>query len=95
MIVWLWDACGPHRTRRGITDDGARARQAAEACIRSGQATAARVEQAVSFLGVHTIATGYQRTGLGWSAHNHDGRITWEPFTACLPEQAPRTGNHQ
>jgi hypothetical protein len=88
VIVWLWDAPGPDRTGRGITDDGARARHAAEGCIRSGQATAARVERAVTVLGIHTLATGYQRTGDGWSARQHDGQITWTPLPVRPPGQA-------
>jgi hypothetical protein len=85
VIVWLWDAAGPHRAERGITDDSTAARQAAEACIRSGHATAARVERAVTMLGIHTLTTGYQRTGQGWSAQHGDGQITkTAPYTSRM-----------
>jgi hypothetical protein len=80
VIVWLWDTSGPSRNERGITDNQARAQQAAEARLHSGEASAARVERAVTILGIHTLTTGYQRTGDGWSAQHHDGRITWTPF---------------
>jgi hypothetical protein len=88
MIVWLWDAAGPHRAGRGVTDNDTSARLAAEACIRSGDATAARVERAVTVLGVPTLSAGYQRTGHGWAARPRDGQITWEPLPACPPGQA-------
>jgi hypothetical protein len=38
VILWLWDAHGPDRAGRGVTDDEARALEAAEACLRSGHA---------------------------------------------------------
>jgi len=89
VIVWLWDAAGPARSGRGITDDDGRARQAAEACIRSGHATAAQVERAVTVLEVRTLTADYQRTGDGWSAQHREGQITWKPLPASLPGQAP------
>ncbi|WP_300603448.1 hypothetical protein [Trebonia sp.] len=77
MIVFLWDAGNAH----GVTDDESRARQAAGACLISGQATTARVERAVTVLGICTLTTCYQRTGDGWSARRRDGRITrWQKF---------------
>jgi hypothetical protein len=44
VIVWLWDA----GSGRDVTDDQARARQAAEMLIRTGRADAARVEKRTS-----------------------------------------------
>lgn len=86
MIVWLWDADGPARTARGVTDDEAAARHAAEACLRSGQARAAAVEQARAVLGMESLTSGYQRTGSGWTGEcRQDGRISWTPF-AGSPE---------
>lgn len=90
MIVWLWDACGPARSGRGVTDDDARARQTAEACTRGSQASAARAESARTILASGTLTFAYERTGEGWAAQRHrDGRITWTAFTAPLPEPAP------
>lgn len=88
MIVWLWDAPGPARTARGVTDDEATARRAAETCLRSGQAHSAAVEKAHAVLGVRSPASGYERTGDGWTAERRqDGRISWTPLPGS-PELA-------
>jgi hypothetical protein len=89
VIVWLWEANGPTRSGRGVTDDEARARQAAEALVRGGHANAARVEKAFAALGIESLTSGYVRTGHGWAARRRsDGRIAWAPFSASLSEQA-------
>jgi hypothetical protein len=76
-MVFLWDAgrC------RGVTDDVARARQAAEACIASGQAGTARVELAQLVTGFAALTSHYKRTGEGWRTRDADGRVTWVPFS--------------
>ena len=76
VIVWLWDSSGPARNGRGVSDDEMRARQAAEACITSG-ADVARVEKAVTELGIRTLTSGYQRTREEWLASHCNGRVTW------------------
>lgn len=87
MIVWLWDTTAAACEGRGVTDDETRAREAAEARMRSDQADSARVERALAVLGVETLTSGYERTGLGWAARrHHDGRITWVPFPSCSSE---------
>jgi hypothetical protein len=68
VIVWLWDAPGLARTARGVTDDEATARRAAETCLRSGQARSAAVEKAHAVLGVRSLTSGHERTGDGWTA---------------------------
>jgi hypothetical protein len=84
MIVFLWDVTGPVRRVCGITDDQGRARQAAEACLRSGGAQDARVEEARVVLGIQTLTTGYRRTGHGWRARGGArSAITWVPFTTA------------
>lgn len=81
VIVWLWDAIGPGHRGRGITDDEAAARWAAEACLRGIEACSARVESARAVLGVESLTSGYERTGHGWEARcRRDGRITWMPL---------------
>ena len=81
MIVWLWDASGSARVVRGVTDDEATARNAAETCLRSGQARSAAVEKAHAVLGIRSLASGYERTGDGWTAERRqDGRISWTPL---------------
>lgn len=88
MIVWLWDAPGPARAARGVTDDEATARRAAETCLRSGQARSAAVEKAHAVLGVQSLTSGYERTGDGWTAEcRQDGRISWMPLPGS-PELA-------
>ncbi|WP_300608543.1 hypothetical protein [Trebonia sp.] len=86
MIVWLWDACGPARTGRGITDDRARAVRIAETYLRTGQATVATVEGARLLSGIRTLTTGYQRTGEGWRARCGGSGICWEQFAPARAE---------
>ena len=61
------------------------ARSAAGALVASGQAQAARVEQAAVVLGT-TLTYGYCPTGRAWDARLEAGRLTWTP--ARLPRQA-------
>ena len=83
MIVWLWDARGPARCGLGVSGDQSSARQAAEACLISGQASGARVEQAQAVLGIGTLTSHYRRTGQGWQARRADGGgVRWEPLAA-------------
>ena len=86
MIVFLWDAHEPGRFG-GVTDDDAVARRAAEACIASGQATAARVELAQLVTGFAALTPHYRRTGHGWTAQcrSRDGVVTWVPLAAGIP----------
>jgi hypothetical protein len=82
MSIWLWDA----GNGLGVTDNDMRAKQAAEACIASGQATAARVERAVFVLARGTLTYDYERTGEGWRTRNRDSGIAWVRFSK--PERA-------
>jgi hypothetical protein len=80
VIVWLWDA----GSARGVTDDESRARRAAEAFMRSGRADTARVEKALAVTGISALASGYLRTGHGWTAQpRRDGLIRWVPLPAA------------
>jgi len=84
VIVWLWDA----GSGRGVTDDQARARQAAEMLIRTGRADAARVEKAHLVTGLSALTSGYMRTGHGWTAQlRRGGLIQWVPLPAS-PQRA-------
>ncbi len=87
MIVWLWTAGD---SRLGVTDDEARARRAAEECIRDGAAHSARVERAAVVLASATLTSDYERTGHGWAAAqcHRDGLITWVPFPEPLKRAA-------
>jgi hypothetical protein len=84
VIVWLWDASSPGRNARGVTDDDARARQAAEAWMGRSHASGARVEKALIVLASATLSPAYERTGEGWAGEHRDGRITWTPFSVPL-----------
>jgi hypothetical protein len=89
VIVYLWDAPGPARTMRGISGDETAARQAAETCLLTGQADAARVEAAVAVLEIQTLTSAYRRTGRGWQARRGSGgSIKWEPL-GPVPSTAP------
>jgi hypothetical protein len=81
VILWLWDAPGPRHTVRGVSDDEAAARQAAEACMLEVRARAARVEQAQVVLEATTLECVYRRTGSGWQARRDRAGITWKPIT--------------
>lgn len=81
MIVWLWDAAGPTVSGRGVTDNETRAREAAATYIRSGMASSARVEMAVANIGIHTLTSGYERIGKGWTVQRYNnGQIGWARF---------------
>jgi hypothetical protein len=74
ITVFLWDA----GSLSGVTDDERRARRAAAACIRGGQATDARVEKALALPGLYTLIFDYHRTGTGWTAQRRsDGQVSW------------------
>ena len=90
MIVYLWDADGPASGARGVTDDPARAQEAAEACLTNGQATAARVEKTNLVTGIRALNPGYTRLGHGWTAQpRRKGRIRWVPLRGS-PELTDR-----
>ena len=66
MRAWLWDASA----YRGITDDPARALNAAERHLADGDT--ARVELAIVVFGLFWHNPAYRRTGVGWIG-NHVG----------------------
>ena len=76
MTVWLWDAPGPTSSARGVCGKEARARRAAAARLRGGQASAAVVEEAMVVIGAGSLLDGYERTGNRWQARPGK-RIRW------------------
>ena len=81
MIVWLWDAIGPEVSQRGVTDDEAKALQAAEALIRSRVVGSVRIEMALAHVGIRTLTPGYERVGQGWTVRRYEnGRIARAQF---------------
>ena len=85
MIVWIWDASGPAASACGVAGTAEAARQAAGSLLESGQADAARVEQAAVVLGT-TLTYGYCPTGRAWHARLDAGRLTW---TLAAPVPGP------
>jgi hypothetical protein len=84
MIVWLWDARGPERCVRGVTDDQWRARTMAEESAHSVGASEMLVEQAYADLGTTTLTYGYRRTGWGWHGRRTSGgEVAWDRLTAA------------
>jgi hypothetical protein len=81
VMVYLWEANGAGRKTLGISDDSRTARRAAGQCLRSGDATGARVEEAFTVSGVLTLNHTYEPTGNAWAARlGKDGRIRWKPL---------------
>lgn len=91
MIVYLWDAPGPGRSAGGVCGDETRAREAAEACLRSGWATSARVDAALLATSARTLQPLYERTGTAWQARPVDGELRWDP--APPAEASPAHGH--
>jgi hypothetical protein len=105
MIMYVWTAPGTDtpgfRMATGVSDDQARARQAAEAALRTvdrrtcdgaaaGPTGTAYVERVYTALTAPALSLGYVRTGTGWRAHvGRAGRVTWTPFTAASDQCAP------
>jgi len=81
MIVYLWSAYGAGCHAIGISDSYDRARDAAGACVASGRADGARVEQALTTVDARTLIDGYVRTGEGWQARRGEhGAVRWQPL---------------
>jgi hypothetical protein len=101
--MYVWTAPGAEipgfRMATGVSDDHARARQAAEAALRTvtprtsggtGPAGTAYVERVYTALTAPALSLGYVRTGTGWRAQvGRAGRVTWTPFTALSDQYAP------
>jgi uncharacterized protein RhaS with RHS repeats len=76
MIVWIWDASGPAADACGVTETAEAARRAAGSLLTSGQADAARVEQAAIVIG-RALTYDYFLTGCAWNARLEAGRAVW------------------
>jgi hypothetical protein len=87
VIMYLWTAPGcetaAFRTATGVSDDQARAQQAAELLLRTGQAVSAYIECAYTAITALTLSSCYVRTGTGWRAQlGQAGQVVWTPFSA-------------
>ena len=93
--MYLWTAPGKDddtpRKASGVTDSASTARQAAEALLRTGQATSAYIECAYTAMATRTLSLCYVRTGAGWSGTlGQAGQVVWTPFSAAgSPGQSP------
>jgi hypothetical protein len=75
----------------GISDDGDRARGAAEQCLRTGQAGLAFVEAARPVMSAHSLSPCYLRTGEGWwAAPDLSGEVHWTKFAEPEGTVGPR-----
>jgi hypothetical protein len=82
VTAFLWQADGPTMGTRGVAEDPRKARRLAAECLRSGAASSAVVEEALSDLGMRTLVGGYFRTGRGWRATvGAGGRVRWRPVS--------------
>jgi hypothetical protein len=87
MIVYLWDA----PPARGVSDDPARAREAAEGFLCAGRASTALVERAHLVTGIQSLYSGYERMGRGWVAVPlGDGPVRWVALAGEPGDGMPR-----
>ena len=83
MTLWLWDAPGPDRSACGVSADRAIAQRAARACLISGQAATALIQEAELVTGASALTPRYRRIGGGWQARRtRNGAIRWHPSPA-------------
>lgn len=86
--MYLWTASGHDVASfraAGVSDNQARARNAAEALLRTGKAGTAYIECAYTAMTTSTLSLCYVRTGTGWQARlGQAGRVDWTPFTAVV-----------
>ena len=86
MIVWIWDASGPAADACGVAGTAEAARRAAGSLLTSGQARAARVEQASMVIGI-ALTYDYCPTGRAWAARLEYGSPALGPVPT-LPDRA-------
>lgn len=85
MYIWTAPASSTASFIRatGVSDDQRRAREAAEAALRTGQGSTAYVERVYTAVAAPALSLCYVRTGTGWQAQlGQAGRVEWQPFTA-------------
>jgi hypothetical protein len=84
MIFYSWTALSGTSgvpVAMGITDRRARAMQAGEESLRSGQATVVIIEAVRPAMAPRTLAACYVRTGVGWLGERaSEGKVTWNRF---------------
>jgi hypothetical protein len=103
--MYLWTASGHDIVNfraAGVSDDQARARNAAEALLRTGKAGTACIECAYTAMATSTLSLCYVRTGTGWRARlGQGGQVVWTPFTTVTrddrttgtPDDSSRTSD--
>lgn len=105
VIMYLWTASGHDIASfraAGVSDDQARARNAAEALLRTVKAGTAYIECAYTAMATSTLSLCYVRTGTGWQAQlGQAGQVVWTPFTTAardgrtvdMPADSDRTSD--
>jgi hypothetical protein len=86
MLLFTWTAVATRSARRsgslGVSDDSERALQAAESCLRTGQARLAYVESVQPAMVAHSLNPVYLPTGSGWWATPPvAGDVDWVPYS--------------
>lgn len=78
MNVWLWDAPGQVRSSCGVASDRATAQRAAKACLVSGEAAVAVIQQAELVIGADALTARHRRIGGCWQvSRTARGAIRW------------------
>lgn len=86
--MYIWTAPGGDATsfRRatGVSNDQDKAREAAEAALRSGHAATAYIERVYTETAAPMLSVRYVHTGTGWRARiGQAGRVTWIPYATA------------
>jgi hypothetical protein len=76
--VFLWDADGPKMSSAGVRGTFDAACHAAEACLASGQAAVALVEEARVVMGSDSLTRVYLRTREWRPSRGAGGAISWQ-----------------
>jgi hypothetical protein len=95
MYIWTAPGGGAAGIRRatGVSDDQTRAREAAEAALRTGLARTACIERVYTAQAVPALSLCYARTGTGWRAQvGQAGGVVWTPFTTTEPVSREESG---
>ncbi|MGH3169401.1 MAG: hypothetical protein ACRDN0_26405 [Trebonia sp.] len=93
MIMYIWTAPGggatSYRRATGVSDDQDKARDAAEAALRSGHATTAYIERVYTATATPVLSVRYVHTGTGWRARmGQAGHVTWIPYATARGSRA-------
>lgn len=91
MYIWTAPGTGKAGFRRasGVSNDQHRAREAAEAALRTGHAGIAYVERVYTAIATPALSLCYVRTGTGWQARLRAGHVEWAPLAQSTEAEHP------